>query len=158
MLSYNRGEWMDIFAGCAKGGQVVVPIMFRLAGPEIEYIVNHSECKAMIVEAPFVGLIDRIRDKLNVPKDAFIYLGEDPVPEGYVGYEALLEKSSPDEPERLIYGDDVWNIMYTSGTTGRPKGVVRTHESHIAHYMVSNINMGCATHGQSHAGDAHVPC
>ena len=142
VLSYNRGEWMDIFAGCAKGGQVVVPIMFRLAGPEIEYIVNHSECKAMVVEAPFVGLIDRIRDKLNVPKDAFIYLGEDPVPEGYVGYEALLEESSPHEPERLIYGDDVWNIMYTSGTTGRPKGVVRTHESHIAHYMVSNINMG----------------
>ena len=142
VLSYNRGEWMDLFAGCAKGGQVVVPIMFRLAGPEIEYIVNHSECKAMVVEAPFVGLIDGIRDKLNVPKDAFIYLGEDPVPEGYVEYEALLKKSSPDEPERLVYGDDTWNIMYTSGTTGRPKGVVRTHESHMAHYLVSNINMG----------------
>ena len=58
---------MDVFAGCAKGGQVVVPIMFRLAGPEIEYIVNHSECKGIIVEAPFVDLIDRIKDKLQVP-------------------------------------------------------------------------------------------
>ena len=142
VISYNRGEWMDVFAGCAKGGQVVVPIMFRLAGPEIEYIVNHSECKAMIVEAPFVGLIDRIKDKLRVPKEAFIYLGEGPVPEGYVGYEALLARSSPNEPERLIDGDDTWNIMYTSGTTGRPKGVVRTHESHISHYLLSNINMG----------------
>lgn len=142
VISYNRGEWMDIFAGCAKGGQVVVPVMFRLAGPEIEYIVNHSECKGMIVEAPFVDLINRIKDKLQVPKGAFIYLGEGPVPDGYVGYEALLRESSPNEPERLIYGDDVWNIMYTSGTTGRPKGVVRTHESHISHYLLSNINMG----------------
>ncbi|MCG6879251.1 MAG: AMP-binding protein [Deltaproteobacteria bacterium] len=142
VISYNRGEWMDVFAGCAKGGQAVVPVMFRLAAPEIEYIVNHAECKGMIVEAPFVDLIDGIRDNLHVPKGAFIYLGEGSVPDGYMGYEALLSGSSPNEPERLIYGDDVWNIMYTSGTTGRPKGVVRTHESHISHYLLSNINMG----------------
>lgn len=142
VISFNRGEWMDIYAGCAKGGQVVVPLMFRLAGPEIEYIVNHSECRGIIVEAPFVELIESIRDKLRVPKDAFIFLGDGPVPEGYVSYEALLAQSSPEEPEQPVCGDDIWNIMYTSGTTGRPKGVVRTHESHIAHYLLSNINMG----------------
>lgn len=142
VLSYNRGEWMDIYAACGKGGQIVVPIMFRLAGPEIEYIVNHSECKGFVVEAPFVGLVDGIRDKLTVPEGAYIYLGDGPVPAGYVGYEELLKGSSPEEPDCSVYGDDVWNIMYTSGTTGRPKGVVRTHESHSAHYLLSNINMG----------------
>ncbi|MGO9566907.1 MAG: AMP-binding protein [Desulfomonilaceae bacterium] len=142
VISYNRGEWMDIYAGCAKGGQVVVPIMFRLAAPEIEYIVNHSECKGFIVEEPFVELIDSIKDKLQIPGDAYIYLGDGPAPDGYVQYEELLAKASPDEPDCLVCGDDVWNIMYTSGTTGRPKGVVRTHESHIAHYLLSNINMG----------------
>jgi len=84
VIAYNRGEWMDVYAGCAKGGQICVPVMFRLAGPEIEYIVNHSECKAFIVEQPFVELIDSIKDKLPVPKDNFIYLGEPPTPEGYV--------------------------------------------------------------------------
>jgi acyl-CoA synthetase (AMP-forming)/AMP-acid ligase II len=142
VISYNRGEWMDIYAGCAKGGQVVVPIMFRLAGPEIEYIVNHSECKGFIVEAPFVELINSIKDKLRVPENGYVYLGDGPVPEGYIGYEELLAGSSPNEPDHLAHGDDVWNIMYTSGTTGRSKGVVRTHESHIAHYLLSNINMG----------------
>jgi acyl-CoA synthetase (AMP-forming)/AMP-acid ligase II len=142
VMSYNRGEWMDIYAGCAKGGQVVVPILFRLAGPEIEYIVNHSECKGFVVEKPFVGLVNSIKSKLNVSDDAYIYLGDGPAPPGYTDYEDLLNRSSPAPPERMIYGDDTWNIMYTSGTTGRPKGAVRTHESHIAHYVVSNINMG----------------
>lgn len=142
VISYNRGEWMDIYAGCAKGGQIVIPIMFRLAAPEIEYILSHGDCKGFIVEAPFVELIDSIKGKLSIPKDAYIYLGDGPVPPGYIAYEDLLTRSSPNEPNLMIYGDDIWNIMYTSGTTGRPKGVVRTHETHMAHYLFGNINMG----------------
>jgi long-subunit acyl-CoA synthetase (AMP-forming) len=72
VLAFNRGEWMDIYAGCAKGGQIIVPLMFRLAPPDIEYIVNHAECKALIVEQPFVEMIDGIKDKLPVPKDAYV--------------------------------------------------------------------------------------
>lgn len=142
VIAYNRGEWMDIYAGTAKGGQTVVPIMFRLAGPEIEYVCNHSECKAFIVEKPFVDLINGIRDKLPVPESAYIYLGDGPVPDGYVGYEELLERSSPGEPDTDVSSDDAWTVMYTSGTTGRPKGVVKTHESYMAQYILNNVNMG----------------
>jgi acyl-coenzyme A synthetase/AMP-(fatty) acid ligase len=142
VIAYNRGEWMDIYASCGKGGQIAVPIMFRLAGPEIEFIVSHSECKAFIVEAPFVELIDSIRDRLPVPENGYIYLGDGPVPEGYTGYEELLSESSSDEPDLLVAGADTWTVMYTSGTTGRPKGVVRTHESYMAQYYLSNMNVG----------------
>jgi len=141
VISYNRGEWMDIYAGCAKGGQIVVPVMFRLAGPEIEYVVNHSECKVFIVEKPFVELINGIKDKLPIPENAYIYLGDDPVPEGYIGYEAWLAESENKEPEYLVDGDDTWTTLYTSGTTGRSKGVVRTHESYHGHYVLNNVNM-----------------
>ena len=136
VIAYNRGEWMDIYAGCAKGGQAIVPVMFRLAKPEIEYIVNHSECKAFIVEAPFVDLINSIKDRLPVPEKAYIYLGDGPAPGGYRDYEEWLSGSSPEEPHIMVDGADTWTIMYTSGTTGRPKGVVRTHESNMAHYLV----------------------
>ncbi len=142
VIAYNRGEWMDIYAGCAKGGQMVVPIMFRLAAPNIEYIVNHSECKAFIVEAAFVELINSIRDLLSVPKNSYIYMGDGPVPEGYVGYEEWLRSSSPEEPDVMVDSADVWTVMYTSGTTGKPKGVMRTHESNMAMYLLNNINMG----------------
>lgn len=142
VISYNRGEWMDFYAGSAKGGQVVVPVMFRLAGPEIEYIVNHARCKGFIVEAPFVELINAIRDRLDIAPTHFIYLGEGEVPTGYTGYEQLLEGASEAEPEVRVDSGDPWTIMYTSGTTGRPKGVVRTHESYMAEYYLNNINMG----------------
>jgi acyl-CoA synthetase (AMP-forming)/AMP-acid ligase II len=142
IIAFNRGEWMDIYAGCAKGGQIAVPIMFRLAAPNIEYIVNHSECKAFIVEAPFVEMIDSIKDKLPVPRDAYVYMGDGPVPDGYVDFEDWLSKSSPDEPDTMVDSADIWTIMYTSGTTGRPKGVMRTHESTVAQYYLNDINQG----------------
>ena len=142
VIAYNRGEWMDMYAGCAKGGQIAVPIMFRLAATNIEYIVNHSECKAFIVEASFVEMIDSIRDKLSVPQNAYIYMGDGPVPDGYVDFEQWLSKSSPDEPDTMVDSADIWTIMYTSGTTGRPKGVMRTHESTVAQYYLHDVNQG----------------
>jgi fatty-acyl-CoA synthase len=137
VLAYNRVEWLDIYGCCGKGGQVLVPIMFRLAPPEIEYIINHSESKALIVEQPFVELVNGIRDKFpTIPQDTYIYLGEGKTPDGYVGYEEFLAGAAATEPDIEVDAADIWTIMYTSGTTGRPKGVVRTHESYIAEYLL----------------------
>jgi acyl-coenzyme A synthetase/AMP-(fatty) acid ligase len=140
ILAYNRGEWMDIYAATAKGGQIMVPLMFRLSAPEIQFIVNHSEAKAMIVEEPFVKMIDEIKEQLTIPKDGYIYLGDGKTPDGYIGFEELLAKSSPEEPDVMVDGDDIWTFMYTSGTTGRPKGVLKTHESYHAQYLLDITN------------------
>ncbi len=143
ILAYNCLEWMEIYAGAAKGGQITVPIMFRLAPPEMEYIINHSGCKAFFVAKEFVQTADSIRGKLpSIPKENYIYWGDDQTPEGYRHYESLLAEASPEEPDVTVDGEDTWNIMYTSGTTGRPKGVVRTHESNVSQYILNGINMG----------------
>ncbi len=144
VIAYNRVEWMEMYAGCAKGGQICVPLMFRLAAPEIEYIVNDSGCKAFIVEKQFVGLVNSIKSKLPIAAGNYVYLGDDgdTVPEGYIGYEEWLAQSSPAEPDVMVDAADSWTFMYTSGTTGKPKGVVRTHESFMAMYYLDVANMG----------------
>ena len=143
ILAYNRVEWLEIYAGSSKGGQVMVPIMFRLAPPEIENAINHSECKAFIVEKDFVKTVDSMRAKLpSIPKQNYIYLGDGPAPDGYQSYETIIATASPEEPNVQVCGEDTWCIMYTSGTTGKPKGVVRTHEQNVAHYLLNAVNTG----------------
>jgi len=143
ILAYNCIEWLEIYAAAAKGGQICVPIMFRLAPPEMEYVINHSECKAFFVAKDFVPTANSIRNKLpTVPPKNYVYWGDDKTPEGYQSYESLLAKASPKEPDVVVDGEDVWVFMYTSGTTGKPKGVVRTHESNLGQYLLSDLCMG----------------
>ena len=67
VLAFNRVEWMDMYAGSQRRASVV-PLMFRLAGPEIEYITNDAERKAFIVEKSFVDMVDGVKDKLPIPE------------------------------------------------------------------------------------------
>ena len=93
------------------------------------------------MEAPFVEAVNGIRNQLSVPTANYIYLGEGEAPDGYVHYEDFLASASPEEPDVTVEANDVWTFMYTSGTTGRPKGVVRNHESYIAEYLLDIANM-----------------
>ncbi len=143
ILAYNCVEWMEIYAASAKGGQITVPIMFRLAAPEMEYVINHCECKGLIVAKEFVQMVNSFRNKLpTIPKENYIYFGDDKTPEGYQSYEDLIADASPKEPDVVVDAEDPWNIMYTTGTTGKPKGVIRTHEGNLGQYLLSDLSMG----------------
>jgi fatty-acyl-CoA synthase len=143
ILAYNCVEWMEIYAAAAKGGQITVPIMFRLAPPEMEYVINHSECKAFFVAKDFVQTVNSFRNKLStIPPENFVYWGDDKAPEGYQHYESVIAEASPAEPDVIVDADDAWNLMYTSGTTGKPKGVIRTHEGNLGQYLLSDLNTG----------------
>ena len=72
--------------------------------------------------------------------ERFIAVGENI--EGYKNYEDFLEMSNGIEPDAIVKPEDTWILLYTSGTTGTPKGVVRSHESYVAFYLINPIDFG----------------
>lgn len=141
----NSIEIIEVYLATAKAGLVIVPINFRLVGPEIEYIVDNSEAKVMIADAEFVPEIDGIRSRLkNISPDRYIAVRG--APDGYKAYDAFIADSPDTEPEADVKPEDTWILIYTSGTTGRPKGVIRSHESHIAFYLINAIDFGFTEH------------
>ncbi len=75
VLAYNCVEWMEIYGATAKAGLVMVPVNFRLVGPEIAYIVEDSGAEALIVQDALAGRVEEIRDGLTVPADRYIHFG-----------------------------------------------------------------------------------
>jgi acyl-CoA synthetase (AMP-forming)/AMP-acid ligase II len=141
----NSIEIIEAYLATAKTGIIIVPINFRLVGKEVEYIVNNSDAKAMMVDSEFASMIDTIKPALdNISKDRYIVVGE-PC-EGYQEYESLLSSAPDHEPDIPVDSKDTWILIYTSGTTGKPKGVVRSHESHIAFYLINGIDFGFNEH------------
>ena len=136
-LGYNCVEWMEIYAAAAKGGFVCVPIMFRLSAPEMEYIISHCEAKVFIVQDQWVDHVNAMKKNLPTVQKYISFAVENPTFDGYLSYEDLLAKASAEEPAAAVEADDIWVIMYTGGTTGKPKGVMKSHGSLFAQYFIT---------------------
>jgi acyl-CoA synthetase (AMP-forming)/AMP-acid ligase II len=141
VLLENSIEIVEVFLAAAKTGIIIVPINFRLVGSEVAYIAENSDAKAFIVHDEFTPTVDAIKaDLKNIAADKYIVVGQ--AAEGYRPYEAFIENAADGEPEAEVAPADTWILIYTSGTTGKPKGVVRSHESHIAFYLINAADFG----------------
>lgn len=129
ILAYNCIEWMEIYIAVAKAGLVAVPINFRLLSAEILYIVDNCQARAFIVQNDLIDRVEPIRGDLDLPVENYIHFGSGTAPGGYKAYEELIKQATTSEPNVLVTGEEPWAFMYTSGTTGRPKGAIRSHTS-----------------------------
>ncbi|WP_298956975.1 AMP-binding protein [uncultured Methylobacterium sp.] len=146
VLAYNCLAWAEIYAATAKAGLVAVPINFRLIGPDIRYILDDAEVSALIVQDALCDGIEEIRDDLSLPSGNLIRFGDGPCPAGYRAYEDLIASGSAAEPPDPVLPEDPWVLMYTSGTTGQPKGVIRSHRGAILLSLVTEIELGIHRH------------
>ena len=141
LLAYNCIEWMEIYVALARAGLVAVPINFRLLPSDIAYIATHSEAKAVIAQDDLRSSLEPIRRELPIKPDCWIHFGA-PTPTNWTGYEDLMAAASSTPPIVITEPQDPFALMYTSGTTGRPKGAIRNHEGNALLALATALEFG----------------
>ena len=147
ILSQNCHRVLEAFFGTPLLGSILMPLNFRLLPDDFHYILNHGGAKVLIVEEGLTHLIDGIRSRLETINH-YVVAADDGGsrtgrPEGWLDYETLLAESSGRVPPPAeIDENETSALLYTSGTTGRPKGVMLTHRNLYLNAMNSICEFG----------------
>ncbi|MEI7970228.1 MAG: long-chain fatty acid--CoA ligase [Betaproteobacteria bacterium] len=138
-LMWNHYAHYEAYFGIIASGGVLHTLNLRLAPDEIGYIASHAQDRFLIVDDVLLPLLAQFRDATAIEKIIVVPLTGKPVPEGFIDYEAFLASASGDWDYPDMDEDDPIAMCYTSGTTGRPKGVVYSHRSQVLHSLVQCI-------------------
>ncbi|MGE0341104.1 MAG: long-chain-fatty-acid--CoA ligase [Xanthobacteraceae bacterium] len=139
VLSSNCAEHIEAVYAIAAIGAVWVPLNFRLTPVELAYIADDCEASAVIYSADLAQSAAGLRDLAKHPR-LWIGIGEATTASVH-GYDDLLLKSAATEMAPSVGGGDLFSIMYTSGTTGRPKGVMLPHDRFFLGTVLSTIGL-----------------
>lgn len=120
----NGNEILEVMFACAKIGAIFVPLNFRLSVEEVDYILNDSGATVLIYQSEYIRLAGEVCKRVPVPYR--IHVGGRAM-EGDFQYEAFLAENPDTDPDFEIDWEEAHMIMYTSGTTGYPKGAMLTH-------------------------------
>jgi acyl-CoA synthetase (AMP-forming)/AMP-acid ligase II len=127
VLDLNHPSCLELTLACAQVGTANAVVNFRLAPPEIVYVVNDAAARVLFVGPEFAAAVEQMRDKLPTVEQVIRVGGEADE------YEAWLAAQEPDPEVHPAAPDDCFVQLYTSGTTGFPKGAMLTHRGMITH-------------------------
>ena len=139
VLAYNRIEWLEIYVALARAGLVALPLNFRLVGAEIAYILKDAQAKALICAQSLQDKVNPIEADLALK--VCVQLDGKPHPH-WMAYEELVQAADTSAAWPEVNAQQTCALMYTSGTTGKPKGAVRSHEASTLMAYATAMEMG----------------
>ncbi len=135
ILQVNCPQYIETYYATAKIGAIFVPLNFRAKQDELIYMLTNAEANTLFVGDRYLDLVNNMRPQLSFVKN---YISIDKKGNGFLYYEDLISSAPPDEVFTEIEDNDNTILMYTAGTTGRPKGVPLTHNS-FSVYVLGNV-------------------
>ncbi len=128
LLLYNCNTYPELYFAASKAGFVLVPLNYRLVPNELKYILNDAEPKAFIFGEAFLEKANSIKKDLDFIRE-FMVVGNKTPQQGFINFTKMTEGFPDHEPACQSSEDDIVFIMYTSGTTGQPKGAMITQKN-----------------------------
>ena len=135
MALLNRTEYVEAILGATLIGAIPVPVNIRMSPAEVAYLMADSGADVVVTETALTGVVDAARG-LGGTSDTVIVVGGSDQPD-HLSFEDLVAEDGSDLPLVDVPEDTVAIIMYTSGTTGRPKGAMLTHQNFQAQALTS---------------------
>lgn len=142
-LSKNSTEYAFMFLAASKVGAVPVPLNYRLAPPEWQYIIDDAKARLLIARGELVVAVEPVRAQLATVRRCVALAAPD-APAGWEPYDAFVGAAPATAPDVHVTADDDLYQMYTSGTTGRPKGAVLAQGAVMAQLAQASFALGSA--------------
>lgn len=136
-LMWNHYAHLECYFGIPAAGAVLHTLNLRLQAQDLAYIAKHAEDRFLIVDDVLLPLLEQFRDQVNFERVIVFSYGGEPHQED--DYEALLETGDEDIALPAIEEGWACGMCYTSGTTGRPKGVLYGHKSSVLHALAASL-------------------
>lgn len=140
-LLWNHSHHLEAYLGIPAAGLVLHTLNLRLPSDDLAYVINHAHDRWILVDDVLLPILAKVRDRIHPDRVIVVPFSGQKVPAGMEDYEELLSRYSPATDLPRLNERDAAGLCYTSGTTGRPKGVLYSHRSLILHSFAVAVGL-----------------